>query len=298
LTSPCFPVDPRWDGGRINPQASLGLLGVLLQSFKYRVTGRILPIPPAPALLHEFLIDVGAIRLMHISKGAPADLGVFLGRNSPTLGVCGTPHSIRRTVRGPLCILRGTGLLYLCTKAIPMTKPILFHDIDGMLYGYYAGMFQLRPRVKTWLEWASARFEILWVTTWDEKKIKALLSAVSCEKYLKHLVQPAGFGEPTGRPQEARQSGSLRSPASKAWSGCGSMTACLTRGNCRCLASTPPAAWLLILTGWTPSKTSDSESQTVSSSGKAALHSPLLPQNLVLQNSNWDGSRSRKEAIQ
>lgn len=74
-----------------------------------------------------------------------------------------------------------------------MTKPILFHDIDGVLYGTYGGEFQLRPGVKTWLEWASARFEIVWLTTWDEDKIKTLLSVVSCEKYLKDLVQPTGL---------------------------------------------------------------------------------------------------------
>jgi hypothetical protein len=28
-------------------------------------------------------------------------------------------------------------------------KPILFHDIDGVLFGEYDGEFQLRPGVKT-----------------------------------------------------------------------------------------------------------------------------------------------------
>jgi len=39
----------------------------------------------------------------------------------------------------------------------------------------------------------SARFEIVWLTTWDEEKIKTLLSVVACEKYWKHLVRPASL---------------------------------------------------------------------------------------------------------
>jgi hypothetical protein len=72
-------------------------------------------------------------------------------------------------------------------------KPLLFHDIDGVLYGTYDGVFQLRPGVKPCLEWVSARFEIVWLTTWDEEKIKTLLSVVACEKYWKHLVRPASL---------------------------------------------------------------------------------------------------------
>jgi hypothetical protein len=30
-------------------------------------------------------------------------------------------------------------------------KPILYHDIDGVLFGDYAGEFQLLPGLKTWL---------------------------------------------------------------------------------------------------------------------------------------------------
>ena len=33
-----------------------------------------------------------------------------------------------------------------------MRKPILFHDIDGVLFGEYNDEFQLYPGVKTWLE--------------------------------------------------------------------------------------------------------------------------------------------------
>lgn len=41
------------------------------------------------------------------------------------------------------------------------TKPILFHDIDGLLFGEYDGEFQLRPGVKTWLKWAHEHFEVV-----------------------------------------------------------------------------------------------------------------------------------------
>lgn len=70
-------------------------------------------------------------------------------------------------------------------------KPILFHDIDGVLFGEYDGAFQLRPGVKTWLTWAHEHFEIVWLTSWAPEKIKTLLSVLYCEKFIKHLpVQP------------------------------------------------------------------------------------------------------------
>lgn len=72
-----------------------------------------------------------------------------------------------------------------------MSKPILFHDIDGVLFGEYDGEFQLRPGVKTWLKWAHEHFEVVWLTTWAPEKIKTLLSVLYCEKFIKHLpTQP------------------------------------------------------------------------------------------------------------
>ena len=61
--------------------------------------------------------------------------------------------------------------------------PILFHDIDGVLFGDYAGEFQLRPGVKSWLEWAHTHFEVIWLTSWESDKIKTLLSVLYCEKF-------------------------------------------------------------------------------------------------------------------
>jgi hypothetical protein len=61
--------------------------------------------------------------------------------------------------------------------------PILFHDIDGVLFGEYAGEFQLRPGVKSWLTWAHEHFEVIWLTSWESDKIKTLLSVLYCEKF-------------------------------------------------------------------------------------------------------------------
>jgi hypothetical protein len=67
------------------------------------------------------------------------------------------------------------------------TKPTLFHDIDGVLYGGYDGEFQLRPGVKPWLWWGHEHFEVVWLTTWEPDKIRTLLSVIFAEKYLKAL---------------------------------------------------------------------------------------------------------------
>lgn len=68
-----------------------------------------------------------------------------------------------------------------------MSKPILFHDIDGVLFGEYDGEFQLRPGVKTWLKWAHEHYEVVWLTSWNPEKIKTLLSVLYCEQFTKHL---------------------------------------------------------------------------------------------------------------
>ena len=69
LTAPLPPL-PRRHLLRISPQAFLRLSRCLLQSFKLRISWRISPIPPAPALLDEFLIEIHAIGQEHISQGA------------------------------------------------------------------------------------------------------------------------------------------------------------------------------------------------------------------------------------
>jgi len=71
------------------------------------------------------------------------------------------------------------------------TLPILFHDIDGVLFGDYAGEFQLRPGVKTWLAWAHEHFELVWLTSWESEKIKTLLKVLYCERFREAAEAPA-----------------------------------------------------------------------------------------------------------
>jgi len=71
-------------------------------------------------------------------------------------------------------------------------KPILYHDIDGVLFGEYAGEFQLRPGTKTWIKWANEHFDIVFLTMWRHEEIDTLLSVLTVEKYMKSLQAP-GF---------------------------------------------------------------------------------------------------------
>jgi hypothetical protein len=68
--------------------------------------------------------------------------------------------------------------------------PILFHAIDGVLFGDYAGEFQLRPGVKSWLAWAHEHFEVIWLTSWESDKIKTLLHVLYCERFRGHPEPP------------------------------------------------------------------------------------------------------------
>lgn len=68
--------------------------------------------------------------------------------------------------------------------------PILFHDIDGVLFGDYGGEFQLRPGVNSWLAWAHEHFEVIWLTSWESEKIKTLLRVLYCERFRNHPELP------------------------------------------------------------------------------------------------------------
>ena len=74
-----------------------------------------------------------------------------------------------------------------------MRKPILFHDIDGVLFGEYDGEFQLRPGVKTWLKWAHENFEVVWLTSWEPDKIKILLSVLYVKSHPDHPFRCANW---------------------------------------------------------------------------------------------------------
>ena len=71
MPSLCLAIDPRWDGCWISPQPFLGVSHFLLKPFKYRIPWRILPVPPAPAVFDQRIVNVGAIRWKYIGKGAP-----------------------------------------------------------------------------------------------------------------------------------------------------------------------------------------------------------------------------------
>ena len=69
-------------------------------------------------------------------------------------------------------------------------KPILYHDIDDVLFGDYAGEFQLRPGLKTWLKWVNEHFEVVFLTMWRHEEIDTLLSILTVEKFMKSLPAP------------------------------------------------------------------------------------------------------------
>lgn len=50
------------------------------------------------------------------------------------------------------------------------TKPRLFIDIDGVIYGHYGDQWQIRPYVVTLTRWAKEYFDIFWVSFNSHKK--------------------------------------------------------------------------------------------------------------------------------
>jgi hypothetical protein len=65
------PSRPRRHRLWISPQPLPARSGIPLQPFEHRISRRILPIPPAPAVFDLHVIDVGSIRQEDITKGAP-----------------------------------------------------------------------------------------------------------------------------------------------------------------------------------------------------------------------------------
>lgn len=55
-------------------------------------------------------------------------------------------------------------------------KPLLYHDIDGVLFGEYGPrkVAQLRPGIHDWFHWASARYQIVFLTSWTEDELSHL----------------------------------------------------------------------------------------------------------------------------
>ncbi|MEK7760457.1 MAG: hypothetical protein AAB433_02645 [Nitrospirota bacterium] len=66
-----------------------------------------------------------------------------------------------------------------------MIKPILYHDVDGVLFGEYGPrkIHQLRPGVNDWFHWVLARYELVFLTSWTEHDLRLLLHSL----YLDHV---------------------------------------------------------------------------------------------------------------
>lgn len=97
---------PRRHRLRISPQPFPRLSCFLLQPFKYRISCRVLPVPPAPAFFDECVIDVGAIGQEHIGDRAPV-LVLAEGVERHLF----TEHELRRRLLGS----RAVGLAFLGT---------------------------------------------------------------------------------------------------------------------------------------------------------------------------------------
>jgi hypothetical protein len=53
----------------------------------------------------------------------------------------------------------------------------LYHDVDGVLFGQYGPghRWQVRPGLSDWLQWVVARFELVWLTSWQQADLEQLL---------------------------------------------------------------------------------------------------------------------------
>lgn len=44
------------------------------------------------------------------------------------------------------------------------SKPRLYLDIDGVIYGWYGGQWQVRPYTATLIQWAKEHFDVKWLS--------------------------------------------------------------------------------------------------------------------------------------
>jgi hypothetical protein len=56
-------------------------------------------------------------------------------------------------------------------------KGRLYLDIDGVLYAHYGGEWQLRPYIKTLVNWAKKHFDIYWVSYNSRKDMVVMIAA-------------------------------------------------------------------------------------------------------------------------
>ena len=89
---------------------------------------------------------------------------------------------------------------------IPDTRPVLYIDVDGVLFGLYGDpeVFQLRPQVNGFLAWCVTNFRCRWLTAWDNKRIESVLGecysnavhAITHTKWTKTKCDAIDFAEP------------------------------------------------------------------------------------------------------
>ena len=69
-------------------------------------------------------------------------------------------------------------------------RPILFHDIDGVIFGYYgpAGHLQPRPGLADWVQWVHEHFTVIWFSVRRETQVRELMQSLCLEKFGKVCV--------------------------------------------------------------------------------------------------------------
>jgi FMN phosphatase YigB (HAD superfamily) len=61
-------------------------------------------------------------------------------------------------------------------------QPVLFIDIDGVLFGEYDGYYQLRPGVSSFLVWAGQYFHCEFLTCWSWPRVQNLLETLYIDR--------------------------------------------------------------------------------------------------------------------
>jgi hypothetical protein len=67
------------------------------------------------------------------------------------------------------------------------TRPRLYCDIDGVLFGDYGGSYELRPGVVSFLRWCVFRFDCFWLTGWPQERIAQLMELLYAPDLLNHF---------------------------------------------------------------------------------------------------------------
>ncbi len=76
-------------------------------------------------------------------------------------------------------------------------KPILYLDVDGVLFAYYDGYSQLRPGVVSFLRWClGVGLEVHWLTCWPRERLAGLFQHLHAAFVFEQtLYQKWGDGE-------------------------------------------------------------------------------------------------------